>query len=429
MKFKEKTAEELEQFKKDATVDELAKYYNDLNNHKRKELDAKVDAKADQEEIDTLKKELEEMKGMQLKTMQAHIEAQALALKKLTSETGVQNVPEDIYLEALGQVCKELQTSTGMFKLKDKDGNPINVKTVGDMTIANNASGVPVADRRPGINTLLERPLSIRDLANVFTTSSNKVEWVYELTEEGGAGLTTEGSAKTQSDRNWAVGSADVYKITSYVKVTKEMLKFLTNIKQNIDNRLMYLINELEDDYLLTGTGSSQPMGVTANAQPLDATGLYGTIPGLDANVNIWDCAGAMIAQVMTEAYGPIQRGAFIMHPTDVYKMVYGSKSSTYEYVYPVTVSPDGVRIGGFPVIQDTGITAGYMVFGDFSKFNIADAEGVTITMGYDGNDFTENKVTIVGEKMFASYVMTNDYNFFVYDAIADMKVFLSAGS
>lgn len=423
--FKEKTAEEL----KSLSVDELASYYIDLNAKKSEELTEKMDAKADVEDIDKLKKELEDMKVLQLKTMQSQIESQSLEIKKLKSEPGKDVIEEDIYLKALGQVCEELQTSTGMFKLKDDDGAVLNIKAVGDMTIANNASGVPVADRRPGINTLLERPLSIRDLANVFSTSSNKVEWVYELTEEGGAGLTTEGSAKTQSDRNWATGSADVYKLTSYVKVTKEMLKFLSNIKQNIDNRLMYLINELEDDYLLTGTGSSQPMGITQNAQPLDATGLYGTIPGLDANVNIWDCAGAMIAQVMTEAYGPVQRGAFIMHPTDVYKMVYGSKSSTYEYVYPVTVSPDGVRIGGFPVIQDTGITAGYVAFGDMAKFNIADSEGVTITMGYDGNDFTENKVTIVGEKMFASYVMQNDYNFFVYDAIADMKVFLSAGS
>lgn len=425
MEFKEKAAEEL----KVLSVDELAGYYNDLNAFKNAERDALIESKASQVAIDIIEKELSDMKDTQLKAMQSQIEAQALHLKRLSADKGTNEPTEDIYLKALGQVCKELQVSTGMLKLKDDDGKVLDIKAVGDMTIANNASGVPVPNRVSGINSLLQRPLSIRDLANVYPTDAPSETWVYELTEEGGAGLTAEGAAKTQSDRNWATGTATQYKVTSYVKVTKEMLMFLNNIKQNIDNRLMYLINKLEDDYLLTGTGSSQPMGITQNAQPLDNVNLKGTIPGLDANVNIWDCAGAMISQVMTEAYGPIQRGAFIMHPTDVYKMVYGSKSSTYEYVYPVTVSPDGVRIGGFPVIQDTGITVGNIAFGDMAKFNIADAEGVTITMGYDGNDFTENKVTIIGEKMFASYVMQNDYNFFVYDAIADMQVFLSIGS
>ena len=424
MEFKTKTADEL----KGLTVDELAGYYNDLNTHKNAERDELIKSKADQKSIDELTEELSKMKDTQLKAMQAQIEAQQLAIKKMSVDSE-KDVTEDIYLKALGEVCTQLQTSTGMYKIKGNDGKPLQLKTVGAMTVANNASTVPIADRRQGVNTLLERPLVIRDLANVYQTSTNKVEWVYELTEEGGAAMTAEGVAKTQSDRNWAVGSASAYKLTTYVKVTKEMLMFLNNIKQNIDNRLMYLINELEDDYLLTGTGSSQLMGVTQNAQPLDNASLKGTIPGLDANVNIWDCAGAMISQVISEAYGPIQRGAFIMHPTDVYKMVYGSKSSTYDYVYPVTVDPSGVRIGGYPIIQDTGITAGYMVFGDFAKFNIADVENVTVTMGYDGNDFTENKVTIVGEKLLASYVMQNDYNFFVYDAIADMKVFLSIGS
>lgn len=428
VEFKEKTAEEL----KELSVDELAGYYNEMNAHKAKELNDKVDSKADQNEIDILKKELEELRGVQLKTMQAQIESQAIRLKKAEAKDGIKRDAESDYLNALKEVCNELQEKNTMLKLKDSDGNNIKIhtKAVGDMSLAGNTTGdIPQADRRDGINILLQRPLNIYDLATKYTTDSDKVEWVYEDNEEGGAGLTAEADSKTQSDREWIVASQNVYKITSYVKVTTEMLKFVNNMRANIDNRLIYLVNEKADDYLLTGTGSSQPMGVTQNAQPLDNAGLYGSIPGLDANVTIWDCAGAMISQVYTEAYGPIVRGAFVMHPTDVYKMVYGSKNSAYEYVYPVTVTPNGVAIGGFPVIQDTGITAGNILFGDFSKFYIAEAGGTEIKMGYDGNDFTENKVTILAEKFFASYVMANDYNFFVYDAIADMKVFLSAGS
>lgn len=420
--FKTKTAEEL----KELTVDELAGYYNELNVHKNAERDALIESKADQETINKLEKELTEMKGTQLKAMQAQIESMSIALKKAQSETITAESGESIYLDALKEVCQELYDKKSINKmLTDKEGKNIQLKAVDDMTIAGNTTGdIPQADRR-GYSTLLERPLTVMDISNVFITDSDKVEWVYEDGEEGGAGLTVEGDTKTQSDKDWTVASVNVYKITSYVKVTKEMLKFMNNIRANIDNRLMYLIKTKVEDYLLTGAGTTEPDGVTLHAQPLDNTGLAGSI----ATPNTWDVAGAFISQVITEAYGPIQKGAFLMNPADVYKMVYGSRDTTNDYIYPVTVSADGVRIGGYPVIQTTAITAGYMLFGDFSKFNIPVAEGVTLSMGYDGNDFTKNKITILGETMIGSYVMQNDYNFFVYDAISDGVTFLTAAT
>lgn len=422
MTFTIKTAEEIAKM----TADEQAKYFNELNDHKQKEIDAlKSDSKSNKEDIEKLENELNEIKTGQLKQMIAVIENQGIQIKKM-SEDG-KPVEKDDFLEALKLACNELESMReGWTKVKDKDGNKMQLKTVGDMTITGSTSGqIPQAYRIPGYNTLLERRMTIRDVASVFTTDSNLVEWVYEGSEEGGAAVTAEGVTKTQSDRVWTVSSAKVFKITSYVKVTKEMLKFMNNIMANIQGRLTYLINRQEEDLLITGAGTTTLDGVTLHAQPLDNAGLSASV----TSPNYWDVIGAAYTQIQIETLGMAQPNAVFMNPADVFKMVYASKSSTFEYVAPVTVTPNGTMVNGIPVIETTAITAGNFLVGDFSKFNIYDAEGLTITMGYAGNDFIENRVSIVGEKMLASFVMQNDYNAFVYDAFADGVTFLTAAS
>jgi HK97 family phage major capsid protein len=421
--FKIKSADELAKM----SADELAKYYNEYLEFKNKEVETlKADTKATKEQIDALEKNIEDIKNNTLKQMEAVIDLQGIEMKKIKGNNGEPIIGND-FETALKEVCKQLENSSnGMFALKDKDGKKIELKTVGDMTIAGNAAGqIPQAYRIPGYNTLLQRRLTIRDIANTAVTDSNLVEWVYETGEEGGAGVVAEGVTKTQSDRNWAVSSAKVFKITSYVKITKEMLKFMNNIRANIDNRLTYLINRQEEDLLLTGGGTTTLDGVTLNAQPLDNSGLSASV----TNPNYWDVIGAAYTQIQTETLGSASPNAVFMNPVDVFKMVYASKTTEGEYIAPVTVTPNGTMVNGIPVIESVAITAGYFLVGDFTKFNIYDAEGLTISLGYAGNDFIENRVSIVGEKMLASFVMQNDYNAFVYDAFSDGITFLHAAS
>jgi len=110
--------------------------------------------------------------------------------------------------------------------------------------------------------------------------------------------------------------------------------------------------------------------------------------------------------------------------------MVHGSRTTTEEYNAPMAVvSPDGTRIYGLPVIETNSITAGEFLVGDFRKFYIKDREAMSIQMGYDGNDWTKNLVTIIAEKRLVSYVKKNDEAAFVTDTFTDGINFLEAAS
>lgn len=316
--------------------------------------------------------------------------------------------------------------------LKTKNDSPqtIQTKTVGTMTFTASTTGtIPQAQRDPGFNDFNKRMFTVRNLSSVGSTTANVVEWTYKAAKEGSAGMTAEGTAKTQVDWTYVVDSANVKKITCFIKISKEMLDDIEGIMSDINNELMYEIEYLEETQLITGVGTTVYLnGIEKYAQPLDNANLAGTIANGQANK--WDVIGASIKQITIESEGRSQANAILMNPADVFSMVHGSRTTTEEYNAPLAVvSPDGTRIYGIPVIESNSITAGEFLVGDFRKFFIKDREQISIAMGYDQDDWTKNLVTILAEKRLVSYVKKNDEVAFVTDTFADGIAFLEAAS
>jgi HK97 family phage major capsid protein len=441
MDFKVKTDEEIKLLIKEENLDELAQYYNDLNAHKQKELESKIEAKADKEDIEKAMKEFSELKDTQMKNMNELLQLQGLEIKKLKEGEGEKILSKDEFeVEFLKQVeaLKESQKGLGFITKKDKDGKIVkgkdgkperlDFKAVGTMTFANSVTGtIPQADRDPGYNDFVKRQFTIRQFSNVGQTSANVVEWVYKAAKEGSAGMTTEGAAKTQLDWTYAVKSANVEKITSFVKISKEMLDDVPGMMAEINGELTYEINLLEETQLLTGNGVTPNIdGIEQYAQPLDNAGLAGTI----ATPNWWDVLGAAITQIRVEMLGKANANAIMLNPVDVFNLVHGSRTTTNEYNAPLAVvNPDGTFIHGVPVIESNAITAGEFLVGDFTKFHIRDREGLSIAIGYDSDDWTKNLVTILGEKRLVSFVKDNDVASFVTDTFSDGVTFLTAAT
>jgi HK97 family phage major capsid protein len=421
--FKIKEAEELEGL----SVEELAGYYNDLNAHKQKELEAKIEAKADSKAIEAFMKEFADIKDVQMKNMNELLQLQGLEIKKLKASEGEKVLNKDEFKEALKKAAEGLKSNNEKPQtIKGEDGKMFT-KTVGTMTFSNSVTGtIPQADRDPGFNDFDKKRFTIRQMSDVGTTSANLKEWVYKAAKEGSAGMTAEGAAKTQLDWTYVVDSAAVKKITSFIKISKEMLDDIDGIMSDINGELTYEINLLEETQLKEGTGLTVYLnGIEKYAGALDETSLSGTI----ATPNKWDVIAAAISQIEIESLGSSSANAVLMHPADVFAMVHGSRSTTNEYIAPVTVDADGTRIWGLPVIETVTMTAGEFLVGDFRKFHIRDREGLSIAMGYDSDDWTKNLVTILGEKRLVSYVKKNDENAFVTDTFADGITFLTAST
>ena len=133
----------------------------------------------------------------------------------------------------------------------------------------------------------------------------------------------------------------------------------------------------------------------------------------------------------MSVAIAQIQTGLFnanyiVLHPEDAVKMQL-NKTTTGEYTYAMQyVDANGVtRVKGIPVVENTGMTAGTFLVGDFTKSNLRIREDLNIQVGYVNDDFTKNLMTILCEARAVHYVKSNHYNAFVKGTFSTAKTAL----
>ena len=77
--------------------------------------------------------------------------------------------------------------------------------------------------------------------------------------------------------------------------------------------------------------------------------------------------------------------------------------------------------IPGLRVEASTAVKQGDIVLGDFNYLNIRDVWALTITFGWENDDFTKNLVTMIGEKRLMAYIKAQYKTAFVKDTIANV--------
>jgi len=334
-----------------------------------------------------------------------------IAIRVLELETKGTTVEETATLKSiLESKADELSA------MKDKSGASVKftLKAAGTMAESTNITGIiPQGEREAGITRTVRRNPYLLSLVNVGTIMSNLWEWVEQKNPDGGAGMTAEGAAKTQADFDLVLASASVKKVTSYIKVTKEMLDDVQLLKSEIDQELSELINLKIDDQILSGAGTGANLtGIVTNATAWAAGAFALAIP-TPTNA---DALRVGINQVRVNLFEP---NYIVMHPTDVTKMQL-AKDSTGQYVLPPFTSIDGTVVSGIPVVSNTGMTIDKFLIGDFTKSGVRFKEGLTINVGYENDDFTKNLVTILAEARLVHRVKSNHYGAFVYGDFSD---------
>lgn len=374
-----------------------------------KELGLKIDAmknetvsKAELIELMSKVKDLE-TKGNEVGTLKSDLEEIALKVLAIETKGTANNVPESL-TTLLAEKADELKA------MKEKSGASVQItlKAAGTMALSTNVTGqVPQAERDQGITRTVRRNPFILELVNVGTIMSNVWEWVEQKNADGGAAMTAEGALKSLADFDLVVASANVKKVTAYIKVTKEMLDDVELMRSEIDQELTELINLKIDDQLLNGTGLTVNLtGINANATAWAAGAFALAIP----TPTKWDVLRTAINQVRVNLFEPTY---IVMHPTDVTGMEL-SKDSTGQYVMPPFAALDGTVVSGIRVVANTGVTVDNFLVGDFSKAGVRFKEGLTINVGYENDDFTKNLVTILAEARLVQRVKSNHYGAFV---------------
>lgn len=380
-----------------------------------KELGLKIDAmkgesvsKAELIEVLSQVKDLE-TKGQEVSKLKASVEELTLQVLDLATKGDTNNVPESIGT-LLNEKAEELKA------MKERSGASVQIqlKAVGTMALSTNTTGqIPQADREAGITRIVRRNPFILELVNVGTIMSNVWEWVEQKNVEGGSAMTAEGALKSQTDFDLVVASANVKKVTAYIKVTKEMLDDVELMRSEIDQELTELINLKIDEQLLNGSGATVNLtGIVTNATAYSAGAFALAIP----TPTNYDVLATAINQVRVNLFEPTY---IVLHPTDVTRMKL-SKGNDGHYILPPFTSVDGTTVEGIRVVANVGVAIDKFLVGDFTKSGVRFKEGLTINVGYENDDFTKNLVTILAEARLVQRVKSNHYGAFVYGDVSD---------
>lgn len=414
MEFVVKSNEELEAM----SSEDLHSYYTAKLQHEKDALEARVkalEASNDDETTAKLEAEVKEMRENTLKTLQEAIHEQGLVMAKLREGS----------LNA-GTIKNAEHTIEAVVKAnlddlrKSKEGRhdfSFAMKVAGDMTLAGNVTGtVPQAERLEGVNDIAERVAQTYPIIPKMNTAANTIEWVYETSQDGTIDGTAEGAAKDQIDNDFVVTSVSLVKRAAYFKVSTEMLDDVTFMAGWLRNKLIVRLFLDVDNQCLNGDGIAPNVNGIINQSTAFAAG---TFAGAVDNANDVDSLVVAMNQIKIANQG-VNNLTIMMHPSEVASLKLEKLSATDKrYVDRLMMVGSTLNLDGTPIVENTNITVGDFLVGDFSKATIVQKSSISVEVGLDGNDFTKNMRTILAEWRGQLFVQNNDTTAFVTGTFA----------
>jgi len=404
---------------------ELKSWITDLSND--------LEAKAGSKDIETLKSEFEAAKAKRdaeinsmMKSMQESLTQHGIALSKVANriadngEVSTKSVPNQAK-DVLESKAADIKVLINGSKSEAKAAEFSFTLDTKDVSLGGSFSGgnVPVEQRIAGVNNLPTRQVRLLDVIAKGSALSNIISWVYEATETGAVGGTDEGALKNQIDLTWVVDSENVKKRTAFFKATTESLEDVDWVATQLNNNLMKRLSKDVESQVHAGDDVGQNFnGLKTIASPF-TPGTFATgQPNAVENPNSADVLMVAMDQI---AIADQPAPTFItMYPSDVTALKLVKASSTDKrYVERLTMVGSQLMLDGVPIIATTLESPGEYLIGNGDLATLYDKGQVRIDVGLDGNDFTENKRTILGEFRGCLVVETNDRTAFVSGVFA----------
>ena len=344
--------------------------------------------------------------------MQLQLDKLDMKLQKKTIQNGTAASLDS----ELKSMFSEKSFSDQIELLKKSSGNNVNldVKAATSITLGSYAgTSLTTEIDRSIVGPQTNMPF-FRDIVNVAPIRGNKVTWINKSAVSNGAGMTAEGAAKTQISWTYSEESADVKKITAYVKVSKEALDDLDFLRSEINTDLRQEIELKLDEQIAEGSGVGQNLkGILTYAPTFAVAGT-----SLAAAVD-----GANRLDVLRSSVALIRKAKFranyiAINPVDAALMDM-EKGDDNHYILPPFVTADGTRVAGTTVIESFSIDEGSFLVGDFTKSNLRIREEININLGYENDDFTKNMVTILAEMRAVHYIKLHHVPAFVKGTFA----------
>ena len=248
--------------------------------------------------------------------------------------------------------------------------------------------------------------LRIRSLIPSGSTSSNSIRSIVETGFTNNAAVVAEGGLKPKSELSFGEEIVPVEKIAHRFRVSMEVLDDAPMMRSHIDGRGRYGLLLKEEDYFLNGsTAADGLLDVAVPYAPATATGY--TPATLVDDIRI---AKLQVRKALYPASG------VVLNPEDWAKIELMKETDSGAYLFSSVTSGAVKTLWGMPVVESDSMPEGGFLVGAFSLgAQIWDRMGMTVRASTeDGDNFSENMVTILFEKRLALEV--NRPEAFVYE-------------
>jgi HK97 family phage major capsid protein len=294
--------------------------------------------------------------------------------------------------EALNNALSEEKTIKELEQLKtDKNAKvTLTLKDVGTMGISSIADiSMANAQLRPGIITLPNRRIHMRNIMNTGRMTTSDFHYLREIGGEGDVDMWAENSGKKPSlDLDYIEKTAPSQYIAGLLDISRKSLDDIAALRGTLAPRLLEKFLIKEDQQILSGLGTgSQLEGILQVAEPYDGS-------------------KTRLVEKVIDAIGQLEENEFyadgiIMRPRD-WAAIALTVSNQAEFTLPglgiVTMQGGVLYLNGVPVYKMNGMPKNNRQFlvGDWVMgAQLLIREDPTVEVSYENKDnFEKNIVT-----------------------------------
>ena len=264
--------------------------------------------------------------------------------------------------------------------------------------------------RLPGILELPRQRLVVRDLITQGRIDNAAFEYIRETGFTNNAGPVAEGAKKPGSDVKMDLVSTSARVIAHWMKVSKQALSDVSQLRSHIDNRLLYGLALVEERQILHGDGTGQNLhGIAPQASG------YAVPAGLPAaGLSVIDTLRIAALQAVLAEYPAT---GHVLNPID-WAAIELTKDEIGRHIIGQPQGNAPASLWRLPVVETQAIAQGKFLTGAFQMgAEVFDLWDSRIEVGFENDDFTRNLVTILAEERIALAVYRPEA--FIYGDLA----------
>lgn len=259
----------------------------------------------------------------------------------------------------------------------------------------------------------------IRKYASVAPTQSRSLVYVDYVSKDGDAAWVPECGLKPLMDAEMQEKTVTAGKVAIVAKFTEETLADFPAFVAEVQNEMVNKLGLKEEDGILNGSGTGGEIkGVAADFPAFALDNLEVEKP------SDFDALVASYTQVVSTSEMNYRPNLVLVNPIDYAKMQL-TKDANGNYIRPFQFN--GELVPGLRVESTNRIEHGSFSLGDFGYINIRDLQNISITFGWENDDFRKNIVSCIAEKRLMAYLKSQYKTAFVKDTFANVKTAITA--